>query len=51
LNYIKNDKTVQLKGRVACEINSSDELLMTEMIFENFFTELEPEEIGLNFIF
>eukprot|EP01080_Neovahlkampfia_damariscottae_P012658 gene12658-6558_t len=44
LNYLDKDNTVLLKGRVACEINSCDELLVTEMIFENFFTSLEPEE-------
>jgi antiviral helicase SKI2 len=44
LNFLDNDNTVLLKGRVACEINSCDELLVTEMIFENFFTPLEPEE-------
>uniref|UniRef100_A0A7S1PGH6 RNA helicase n=1 Tax=Percolomonas cosmopolitus TaxID=63605 RepID=A0A7S1PGH6_9EUKA len=42
--YIDADKTVQLKGRVACELNSCDELVVTEMIFENFFTPFSPEE-------
>jgi antiviral helicase SKI2 len=44
LKYLDKDRTVQLKGRVACEINSCDELIVTEMIFENFFTSLTPEE-------
>lgn len=33
-----------LQGRVACEINSGDELLATEMIFAGVLTELSPEE-------
>ena len=33
-----------LQGRVACEINSGDELVATEMIFAGVLTELEPEE-------
>lgn len=37
-------EAVLLKGRVACEINSADELLLTELILDNFFSELEPEE-------
>ncbi|KAL9658566.1 hypothetical protein ABK040_006104 [Willaertia magna] len=44
LKYIDVDETVQLKGRVACELNSCDELLVTEMIFENFFTAMTCEE-------
>lgn len=39
------DRTVQLKGRVACEINTCDSLIVTELIFENVLTRLEPEEI------
>lgn len=45
LQYVSDAGTVQLKGRVACEINSCEELIVTEMIFENFFTPLEPEEV------
>jgi superfamily II RNA helicase len=33
LGYVGDDDTVQMKGRVACEINSGNELLATEMIF------------------
>jgi len=36
---------VQLKGRVACEVNTCEELILTELIFENVLTDLEPEEI------
>lgn len=33
-----------VQGRVACEINSGDELVATEMIFAGVLSELEPEE-------
>jgi len=33
-----------MQGRVACEINSGDELVATEMIFAGVLSELEPEE-------
>lgn len=45
LGYLSADLVVQLKGRVACEISSCDELQLTEMIFENVLADLEPEEI------
>jgi antiviral helicase SKI2 len=44
LKYVNSDRTVQLKGRVACEINTCESLIVTEMIFENVFTSLSPEE-------
>ncbi|OQR98841.1 DEAD/DEAH box RNA helicase [Achlya hypogyna] len=45
LGYIATDNTVQVKGRVACEVNTCEELVLTEIIFENVLAELEPEEI------
>lgn len=36
--------TVLLKGRVACEINTCNELLVTEMIFNNVLEPLTPPE-------
>ncbi|XP_020373916.1 helicase SKI2W [Rhincodon typus] len=44
LKYIDESCAVQLKGRVACEI-SNHELIVTEMVFENVLTDLQPEEI------
>jgi hypothetical protein len=44
INYIDSDLVVQLKGRVACEMNSGEELISTECLFENQLEELEPEE-------
>ncbi len=35
---------MQLKGRVAAEINSIDSLLVTEIIFENLLNALQPED-------
>ncbi|CAM0142365.1 unnamed protein product [Umbelopsis sp. WA50703] len=45
MSYIDSIGTVQLKGRVACEINTADELLLTELIFDNVFADYEPAEI------
>eukprot|EP00300_Choanocystis_sp_HF-7_P016424 c19404_g1_i1.p1 GENE.c19404_g1_i1~~c19404_g1_i1.p1 ORF type:complete len:553 (+),score=152.07 c19404_g1_i1:69-1727(+) len=46
LKYIDTNRTVMLKGRVACEIVCVDELIATELIFDNAFTDLAPEEIA-----
>ena len=45
LNYVDEAGTVQLKGRVACEI-SGHELIITELIFHNMLTPLHPTEIA-----
>ncbi|XP_077986520.1 superkiller complex protein 2-like [Glandiceps talaboti] len=45
LRYIDDANTVQLKGRVACEI-SNHELIITELVFENALTSLEPTDIA-----
>ncbi|XP_071723078.1 DExH-box ATP-dependent RNA helicase DExH11-like [Rutidosis leptorrhynchoides] len=42
---IDADLVVQIKGRVACEMNSGEELICTECLFENQLDELEPEEV------
>merc|ERR1712226_1273580 len=36
---------VCVKGRVACEVNTCEELIATEMVFEGVLNELEPAEI------
>ncbi|XP_074268042.1 DExH-box ATP-dependent RNA helicase DExH11 isoform X2 [Silene latifolia] len=41
---IDEDLVVQIKGRVACEMNSGEELICTECLFENQMGDLEPEE-------
>ncbi|KAF9886665.1 hypothetical protein FE257_011178 [Aspergillus nanangensis] len=45
LGFIDEQSRVQLKGKVACEIHSADELVLTELILENVLAEYEPEEI------
>ncbi|RIA89533.1 hypothetical protein C1645_772097 [Glomus cerebriforme] len=45
LNYIDENRLLQLKGRVACEINSADELIVTELIFDNVLAEYDAAEI------
>jgi antiviral helicase SKI2 len=42
----KGSDTVQLKGRVACEVNTADELITTEIVFENVLQNLDPPEIA-----
>ncbi|KAF9556418.1 antiviral helicase [Agrocybe pediades] len=45
LKFIDENSTIQLKGRVACEINSANELILTELILENTLAGYEPEEV------
>lgn len=45
LGYIDENETVSVKGRVACEVNSCEELVVTEMVFEGILNEMEPPEI------
>ncbi|KAK0612592.1 Skiv2l protein-like protein [Bombardia bombarda] len=37
---------IMLKGKVACEIHSGDELVLTELILENVLADYEPAEIA-----
>ena len=45
LGFIDDNSRVELKGKVACEIHSADELVLTELVLENILAEYEPEEI------
>ncbi|KAH9004181.1 antiviral helicase [Lactarius hatsudake] len=45
LKFLESNSTVSLKGRVACEINSVNELVLTELILENTLAAYEPEEV------
>jgi antiviral helicase SKI2 len=45
LKFVDENSTIQLKGRVACEINSANELILTELILENTLAGYEPEEV------
>ncbi|KAF5296655.1 hypothetical protein FQR65_LT10195 [Abscondita terminalis] len=44
LGYCTNADVIELKGRVGCELSSSDELLLTEMIFNGVFGTLTPAQ-------
>ncbi|CAJ2503668.1 Uu.00g110620.m01.CDS01 [Anthostomella pinea] len=46
LSFIDTDARIQLKGKVACEIHSADELVLTELILDNVLAEYEPAEIA-----
>ena len=41
--FVNDAEVVQLKARVACEISTGDELLLSELLFDRFFNELSPE--------
>jgi antiviral helicase SKI2 len=45
LNYIDSELNVLLKGRVACEVSTGFELIVSELVLENFLGGYEPEEI------
>ena len=44
LEYVDDDLHVQLKGRVACELNTCDSIIGTELIFNNVMGDLTPQE-------
>ncbi|WWC59118.1 uncharacterized protein I303_101666 [Kwoniella dejecticola CBS 10117] len=44
LGFTTADDVVEMKGRVACEISTGDELMLTEMMFGGTFGELTPEQ-------
>ncbi|SOV04196.1 probable MTR4 - involved in nucleocytoplasmic transport of mRNA [Ustilago sp. UG-2017a] len=44
LGFTTTDDVVEKKGRVACEISTGDELLLTEMIFNGVFNDLTPPQ-------
>lgn len=45
LKLIDKNGIVLDKGRVAGEVSSCDELMITELILSGFFNDMEPEEI------
>ena len=44
LGFTTQADIVDMKGRVACEISTGDELLLTELIFNGVFNPLSPEQ-------
>ena len=43
--YITKDGVVELKGKVACEISSADELTLTELMFSGVLKDIKVEEM------
>ncbi|XP_026886297.2 exosome RNA helicase MTR4 [Electrophorus electricus] len=44
LGFATAGDVIEMKGRVACEISSADELLLTEMMFNGLFNDLTAEQ-------
>ncbi|XP_034048328.1 exosome RNA helicase MTR4 [Thalassophryne amazonica] len=44
LGFASPSDVIEMKGRVACEISSADELLLTEMMFHGLFNDLTVEQ-------
>lgn len=42
-SFVSAEHVIEVKGRVACEINAADEIVLTELIFNGFFNDLSPE--------
>uniref|UniRef100_A0A7S1AV33 Superkiller viralicidic activity 2-like 2 n=1 Tax=Noctiluca scintillans TaxID=2966 RepID=A0A7S1AV33_NOCSC len=45
LEFVDKEGVVLLKGRMACEITSGDEILMSEIVFQNVFAEMDANSI------
>lgn len=45
MGYITSDDVVELKGKVACEISSADELTLTELMFNGVLKDIKVEEM------
>merc|ERR1719336_2301047 len=46
LGYCSASDVIEIKGRIACELSSADELLLTEMMFNGLFNNLSPPQIA-----
>jgi ATP-dependent RNA helicase DOB1 len=44
LGFTNEADVVQMKARVACEISTGDELVLSELLFNGFFNDLTPEQ-------
>ena len=42
LGYCSASDVIEIKGRIACELSSADELLLTEMMFNGLFKDMTP---------
>lgn len=45
LGYATEEDVIEMKGRVACEISTGDEILLTELMFSGAFNDLPPEVV------
>ena len=43
--YATSDDVVELKGKVACEVSSADELVMSELIFKGVLKDASTEQV------
>lgn len=46
MGYCSQNDVIHMKGRVACEITTGDELLLTEMLFNGVFADLTTHQIN-----
>lgn len=46
LEFINKENNVNQKGQVACLISSSDEILLTEMLYNGSFNEIDPPTLA-----
>ncbi|XP_046332583.1 exosome RNA helicase MTR4-like [Haliotis rufescens] len=44
MGYATSSDVIEIKGRVACEISSADELLLTELLFNGVFNNLTEQQ-------
>ncbi|KAK5946466.1 ATP-dependent RNA helicase mtr4 [Knufia obscura] len=44
LQFINDEEVVQMKARVACQISTGDELMLSELLFNRFFNDMNPEQ-------
>ncbi|XP_043919863.1 exosome RNA helicase MTR4 [Protopterus annectens] len=44
MGFATPSDVIEMKGRVACEISSADELLLTEMVFNGLFNDMTAEQ-------
>merc|ERR1711864_10052 len=46
LGYCTASDVIEIKGRIACELSSADELLLTEMMFNGLFNPMDPPQVA-----
>ena len=44
LGFINDAEIIQMKARVACEISTGDELVLSELLFNGFFNDMTPQQ-------